>query len=63
MNKKNIEYLSFLKKILSFSIAAGVILIILGGIAYSEHWLAGMTFLICGVAHAVIMCIVPLRLK
>ena len=63
MKKENNEYMSFLTKILSFSIIAGVVLIVLGGVAYSEHWLAGMTFLICGVSQVAIMCIAPLRVK
>ena len=63
MNMERNSYLSFLKNILTFSIIAGVILVVLGGITYSDHWLAGMTFLICGVSHVVIKCIVPIRLK
>ena len=45
------------------SLLLPVILIIVGFMNYQSHWIAGLTFLICGWSHLIIMAIVPLRIK
>ena len=56
-------YQKLLKNIMIVSLLLAVILIVLGFINYQSHWIAGLTFSICGWSQLIIMGFVPIRTR